>query len=40
MCEVTYMEKIGAIMNDPANDEIKSRHTVIEPITLSMQVEV
>ena len=40
VCEVTDMEKIGAIMNDPANDEIKARHTVIEPITLSMQVEV
>lgn len=38
--EVTDMEKLGAIINDPKNQEAKDRHTVIEPIILSMQVEV
>jgi len=38
--EVTDMEKLGAIINDPKNQEAKDRHTVIEPIVLSMQVEV
>ena len=38
--EVIDMEKMGALVNDPANNEIKARHTVIEPITLSMQVDV
>jgi len=38
--EVTDMEKLGALVNDPANDEIKARHTVIEPISVSMQVDV
>ena len=38
--EVTDMEKLGAIMNDPINQEAKDRHTVIEPILLSMQVAV
>jgi len=34
------MEKLGAIINDPKNQEVKARHTVIEPITISMQVEL
>ena len=38
--EVTDMEKLGAIMNDPNIKEAKDRHTVIEPILLSMQVPV
>jgi hypothetical protein len=38
--EVTDMEKLGAIINDPKNQEAKNRHTVIEPILLSMQVDV
>ena len=38
--EVTDMEKLGALVNDPANDEIKARHTVIEPISVSMLVDV
>jgi hypothetical protein len=40
LMEVTDMDKLGAIINDPANDEIKAKHTVQEPITLSMQVEL
>ncbi len=38
--EVTDMEKFGAIMNDPAIQPFKDKHTVIEPVTISMQVEV
>ena len=38
--EVTDMEKLGAIMNDPNLKEAKDRHTVIEPILLSMPVAV
>lgn len=38
--EVTDMEKLGAIMNDPGIQEAKDRHTVEEPILLSMQVPV
>lgn len=38
--EVTDMEKLGAIMNDPAIQEAKDRHTVQDPILLSMQVTV
>lgn len=38
--EVTDMELLGAIINDPKNQEVKDLHTVIEPITMSMQVEL
>jgi hypothetical protein len=38
--EVTDMEKFGAIMNDPDTQRFKDKHTVIEPVTISMQVEV
>ena len=38
--EVTNMEKLGAIINDPKNQDAKNRHTVLEPIIVSMQVEV
>ena len=38
--EVTDMEKLGAIMADPNIQEAKDRHTVQEPIQLSMQVPV
>jgi hypothetical protein len=38
--EVTDMEKLGAIMNDPKTQEAKDRHTVLEPITMSMQVDL
>ncbi len=37
--EVTDMDAMQALVDDPSNDEIKQRHTVIEPITVSMQVE-
>ncbi|MBC7826152.1 MAG: hypothetical protein H7122_00290 [Chitinophagaceae bacterium] len=38
--EVTDMEKLGAIINDPKNQDAKSRHTVVEPIIMSMEVYV
>jgi hypothetical protein len=38
--EVTDMEKFGAIMNDPNTQDAKDRHTVLEPITISMQVDI
>jgi hypothetical protein len=38
--EVTDMEKLGAIMNDPKNQVFKDRHTVKEPIIVSMPVAV
>jgi hypothetical protein len=38
--EVTDMEKLGAIMTDPSIHEAKDRHTVKDPILLSMPVAV
>ena len=38
--KVTDMEKFGAIMNDPKTQDAKDRHTVLEPITMSMQVDL
>ena len=38
--EVTDMEQLGAIMNDPKVQEAKDRHTVIDPIVLSMPVAI
>ena len=38
--EVVDMEKLGAIINDPKNQNAKNRHTVIEPIILSMPVDL
>ena len=38
--EVTDMEKLGAIMTDPKIQEAKDRHTVKDPILLSIQVPV
>ncbi|MBC8767964.1 hypothetical protein H4O18_08170 [Arenibacter sp. BSSL-BM3] len=32
------MDKLGAIINDPKNKSIKDKHTVLEPIILSMQI--
>ena len=38
--KVTDMEKFGAIMNDPKTQDAKDRHTVLEPVTISMQVDI
>ena len=38
--EVTDVELLGAIANDPKNQHVKDLHTVIEPIIMSMEVEL
>jgi hypothetical protein len=38
--EVTDMQKLGSIMNDPKIQGAKDRHTVKDPIVLSTQVAV
>ncbi|MGB5236078.1 MAG: hypothetical protein WBM43_12630 [Flavobacteriaceae bacterium] len=38
--EVTDMEKLGAIMKDPNTQAAKDRHTVLEPIIMSIEVAV
>lgn len=38
--EVTDMEKLGAIIKDPKNQDAKDRHKVIEPIIMSMPVDL
>ncbi len=38
--EVTDIELLGAIINDPKNKEVKDRHTVLEPIIMSMPVDL
>ena len=38
--EVTDMEKFEAILNDPSTNALKTKHTVLEPITVSVAVEV
>ena len=38
--EVTDMEKLAAIINDPSVQEAKDRHTVKDPIILSQEVQV
>jgi uncharacterized membrane protein len=36
--EVTNLELLGAIINDPKNKGLKDKHTVLEPITMSMEI--
>jgi uncharacterized membrane protein len=36
--EVTNLELLGAIINDPKNKGLKDKHTVVEPITMSMEI--
>lgn len=38
--EVTDLEKLAAIIQDPKNSEVKARHTVLEPIIMSMPVDL
>ena len=38
--EVTDMEKLGEMTNDPALQPLKDKHTVIDPITIYVQVPV
>ncbi len=37
--EVTDMDKFESILNDPSTDALKTKHTVLDPITVSMPVE-
>ena len=38
--ETTDFEKLGAIINDPSNAAVKAKHTVLDPITISMEVKL
>ena len=38
--EVTDMEKMNAIMNDPSVQPYKDKHTVLDPITVYLEVPV
>jgi len=38
--DVDDMERLGSIMNDPKNQALKDKHTVLEPIIISMPVNV
>jgi hypothetical protein len=37
--EVTNMELLGTIINDPKNQSLKAKHTVIEPIIMSTEIK-
>lgn len=38
--EVKDMQKLAAIINDPKNQDARNRHTVLDPVIISMPVEV
>lgn len=38
--EVTDMEKLQTILADPNTQELKNKHTVLEPVTISAQVDI
>ncbi|WP_319228982.1 hypothetical protein [Draconibacterium orientale] len=38
--EVTDMEKLQSIIDDPANAELQKKHTVLRPITISLPVDI
>ena len=38
--EVTDVELLGTIINDPKNKDVKDRHTVLEPIIMSLPVDL
>ncbi len=40
VAEVTDLEKLGEIINDPKNQALKDKHTVLEPIVMSMAVDL
>jgi hypothetical protein len=40
MVDTDNLEKLGAIINDPKNQQIKDTHTVLEPITMSAEVKL
>ena len=38
--EITDMDKFQAILNDPSTEVLKAKHTVLDPITVSIQVDL
>ncbi|MEO6229145.1 MAG: hypothetical protein ABIP10_03400 [Ferruginibacter sp.] len=36
--ETEDIEKLAEMINDPKNDAIKAKHTVIEPVTISTEI--
>lgn len=38
--DVNDMDKLGQIINDPKNQEAKDKHTVLDPIIISMPVDL
>ncbi|MCK3684944.1 hypothetical protein [Maribellus sp. YY47] len=38
--EVTDMEKLQSIIDDPANAELQKKHTVLRPIMISLPVDI
>jgi hypothetical protein len=38
--DVTDLDKLAEMVNDPKLEPYKAKHTVIEPITISMEVAV
>ncbi len=38
--EVTDMEKLQSILADPSTQALKDKHTVLEPVTISVQVDI
>lgn len=37
--ETTNLELLGEIINDPKIQSVKNKHTVLEPITMSMEIK-
>lgn len=38
--ETDNLEKLASVINDPVHDEIKAKHTVLEPITISTELSL
>jgi len=38
--ETPDLEKLGSMVNAPENDAVKAKHTVLEPITMSMPIQL
>ena len=36
--ETDDVEKLASVINDPIHDEVKARHTVIEPVIISTEL--
>lgn len=40
LIETDDLDRLAAMINDPAKADVKKRHTVIEPITISTEVSL